>query len=193
MASNFKECYGNDISRDLILLLKQVKTQKFQNPHITREKWNTLKESTKPSAERAFAGHACSYGGVKFNGYINDPLNNDMEYSSLIKLSTKIQNVKFSNMDYISFIQGLIQNDKKYVIYLDPPYKKGSQPWNTNFDSKEFWNVVRKLGHMKNIKVFISELNAPSDIKCIYKLTRRNGMHNVASKNLVIEEKIYTI
>ena len=175
------------------MLLKLVKNNKFDNPKITKEKWIKYKYTTAHSAKRAFAGFGCSYGGVWFNGYISNPLNNDMIYSSLIRLAPKLQNTTFLNKDYVVFLDELdFDPDINYVIYLDPPYKDTCNlPW-AEFDSTEFWKIVRKLGRMKNVKLFISEVSAPKDMKCIYSFKRKNGMHNITSK-VVIEEKLYTI
>lgn len=195
MAPYFKKCYANDIHKDLIMLLKSVKNGTFKNPKITREKWLEYKYSKKSSANRAFAGFANSYGGVWFNGYINDNGdNNDMEYSSLVRLSPKLQNTLFSNKNYINFLKEFeFDKNKNYVIYMDPPYKNTScQPWET-FDSNEFWEITRKLGKLPNITVIVSEVSAPKDFKCFFKLERRNGMHNITSDKLIIKEKLYTI
>ena len=193
LASHFKKAYANDLCKDLIMLLKLVKNGTFANPKITREKWLKLKYTKKSSAERAFAGFGCSYGGVWFNGYISTASNNDMIYSSLVRLAPKLQNTVFSNKDYIAFLKDFLEPSQKYVVYLDPPYKDTCNlPW-AEFNSAQFWNIVRKLGRMKNVKVFISEVSAPKDFKCIYKFQRKNGMHNITTDKVVIEEKLYTI
>ena len=195
VSETFKKCYANDLCKDLIMLLKIVKSGEFVNPKITKKKWVYYKYNTKHSAERAFAGFGCSYGGVWFNGYIDDSSNNDMIYSSLIRLIPRLQNTIFCNKNYIDFLKDIpLGSGQKYVIYLDPPYKGTCNlPWekDKNFDSDEFWNVVRKLGKIKNVTVIVSELSAPSDFKCVYKFKRKNGMHNVSDKTL-IEEKLYT-
>lgn len=190
----FEKCYANDICKDLIMLHKLVKNNEFKNPKITKEKWMEYKFSTKSSAERAFAGFGCSFGGSFFNGYINDPTNNDMTYSSLMRIAPKIQNVVFTNKNYIDFLQNFkFDPKKKYVIYLDPPYRNTScQPW-PEFDSNKFWNITRKLGSKKNITILVSEVSAPPDFKCIYKLNRRNGMHNITTDKINIQESLYTI
>jgi DNA adenine methylase len=194
VSEHFKKCYANDICKDLIMLLKLVKTEKFENPRITKEKWLDYKYTTKSSAERAFAGFGCSYGGVWFNGYISSDSNNDMIYSSLIRIACKLQNTTFSNKNYVTFLEEFkFIPGQKYVIYMDPPYKGTScQPWE-DFDSVKFWSIVRKLAKNKNIKVVVSEVSAPSDFKCIYSFKRKNGMHNITNDKIVIEEKLYTI
>lgn len=191
-----KKSYANDICPDIILLWKKVQKGTFRNPKITEDKWEKLKNQ-KPSAERAFAGFGCSFGGVWFNGYIKDFGNNDMQYSSLIRQREIIKNSVFSCSDYIHFLSKRLDYNKQYLIYLDPPYKNTSnQPWtrqNINqFDSKLFWEIVRRLGKFPNITVIISEFSAPKDFKVISTFKRRSGMHNT-SKKMILEEKLYTI
>lgn len=197
MTKHFKKCYANDMCKDLIMLHKEVKNRNFENPKINREKWENFKYTNKSSAERAFAGFGCSYGGVWFNGYISNYSNNDMEYSSLIRIAPKIQNVIFSNKDYIDFLnQFSFNSGQNYLIYMDPPYKGTCNlPWEKekDFDSKQFWHSVRILSKIKGVTVIVSEVSAPSDFKCVYKFKRRNGMHNITSDKMVIEEKLYMI
>jgi DNA adenine methylase len=194
VSTYYKKCYANDLSKDLIMLHKSVKGGKFENPRINKEKWLEYKYSSKTSAGRAFAGHGCSYGGVWFNGYIDDPTNNDMIYSSLVRIAPKIQNTIFFNKTYIDFLDDFpFEKGQSYVIYLDPPYGGTCNlPFEKKekFDTDRFWETARKLSKMKNVKIIVSEVSAPSDFKCVYKFKRRNGMHNISDKT-VIEEKLY--
>jgi DNA adenine methylase len=197
VSGHVSKCYANDISKDMILLHRSLKNNKFQNPKINKGKWIALKYSTKPSAERAFAGHGCSYGGVWFNGYIDDPSNNDMIYSSLIRIAPKLQNVVFSSESYVNFLKDFhFVKGKQYIIYMDPPYKGTCNiPFEKkqDFDSNQFWDIVRKLSKTKGITVLVSEISAPRDFKCIYKFDRKNGMHNVGTNQTVIKEKLYVL
>jgi hypothetical protein len=76
---------------------------------------------------------------------------------------------------------------------MDPPYQNTvkSHLWE-KFDSDKFWDLVRILSKIKNVIVFVSEISAPNDFKCIYKFKRTNGMHNI-SKNTTIEEKVFIL
>lgn len=190
----FEKCYANDLCKDLIMLHKQVKSGTFKNPKITKEKWMEYKFTNKSSAERAFAGFGCSFGGSFFNGYINDSTNNDMTYSSIIKMKSKIQKITFSNKDYYDFLKCFkFESNKKYVIYFDPPYKNTScQPW-PEFDSNKFWTIVKKLGSYKNITVIVSEKSAPPEFKSIFKINRRNGMHNITTDKVEIQEYLFVL
>ncbi len=194
--------YANDISTDLILLWKKVQLGKFENPMITSKKWEELKIS-KPSAERAFAGFGCSFGGVWFNGYAAD---NDMTYSSIMKIKDYIRNVKFSNLDYEKFIDIVIEKWKErnsklppkekdfLVIYMDPPYKGTCNNPFQSFDHDKFWKLVEKYSKIKNVVIFITEFSCMKirGIKLINSFERRSGMHNT-SENNILKENIYVV
>lgn len=199
-----KKSYANDYCKDLIMLWKEVQKGTFKNPKINEKKWRKLKYSTNRSPEKAFAGFGCSFGGVWFNGYIKDIKNNDMQYNTLIKMNPKIQKSIFSSQDYKTFLKQKIKPNKKYLIYLDPPYQKTCTiPWtekngikpvkNNSFNSDEFWKIVKYLGKNPNITVLISETYAPKEFKVIKKFKRESGMHNITTNKKTIYEKIYTI
>jgi DNA adenine methylase len=194
MRVKFKKCYANDICKDLIQLWKSIQKGTFKNPKITEKKWKELKygNSKKPSDIRAFAGFGCSFGGVWFNGYIKDNGNNDMQYSSLIRLD--LDGIIFSSVDYKKFLKSKIEKaNDRILVYLDPPYKNTCNvPWKEGFDSKEFWEIVRMLSKIPQIVVIISELSAPKDFKAIHTFQRRSGMHNATSKKQLLE-KLYII
>ena len=187
-----KKSYANDISKDLILLWKQVQKGTFVDPHIDQQKWKQLKYETKPSAERAFAGFGCSFGGVWFNGYICN--SSDMTYNTITKIEPLIKDTVFTSLDYVEFLKKVINNPKKtYVIYMDPPYKGTCvNPYDDGkFDNNQLWNTVREYSKFKNVIVIVSELSAPKDFKKIFSFERRSGMHNASSKTQ-IKEKLYS-
>lgn len=193
MNQHVRKSYANDINKDVIMLLKEVRDGTFKNPHITRSKWLKLKDSPS-SAVRAFAGHGCSFGGVWFRGFIDSKENNDMEYSSLVRMAPNIQDVIFHSCDYRVFLKKVLSinhHKRPIVIYLDPPYANTNQEsWERfgAFDSKEFWNVVRKYSKMRNVTVIVSEFTAPSDFKAYKTFQRRNGMHNHSEKKYYNEK-----
>jgi len=190
-----KKSYANDISKNLIMLWKQVQKGNFKNPHIDQEKWKVLKNDKKCSAEKAFAGYGCSFGGVWFNGYICDNGNNDMTYNTLIKMEPNIQNCIFTSLDYLEFLKKVISNTNNfYVIYMDPPYKNTCViPYDNfgSFDNNQFWDTVRFYSKFKNVIVIVSELSAPKDITEIFRFKRRSGMGNTTSNNQ-LTEKLYS-
>ena len=194
-----KRSYANDLCKDLIMLWKSVKNKTFKKPKITEERWKTLKFSKGHSAERAFAGFGCSFGGVWFNGYISGNDNNNQQYSSLIRQQPAIECTVFSSLDYIVFLQGRLNKKQEFLIYFDPPYKGTcGLPWESSavdekFDSGLFWEVARNLGKMPNVTVIVSEFSAPKDFKCIKSFKRLSGMHNTTRNKKDLIEKLYTI
>jgi len=189
---NVKKAYANDISKDLIMLWKQVQKGQFKNPKIDQIAWKKLKYDTKSSAERAFAGHGCSFGGVWFNGYICDNGNNDMTYNTLVKIEPLIRDVIFTNLDYNDFLKKVIKADSSriYVIYMDPPYKGTCVSPFESFDNNQFWNTVREYSKFKNVIVIVSELTAPRDMKEVFNFSRRSGMSNTTDK-IELKEKLF--
>jgi site-specific DNA-adenine methylase len=120
-----------------------------------------------------------------------------MIYSSLTRIAPNLQNVVFSAESYVEFLKDFrFVKGQQYMIYMDPPYKGTCNiPFEKkqDFDSNQFWDMVRKLSKTKGIIVLVSEISAPKDFKCIYKFDRRNGMHNVGTVQTVIKEKLYIL
>jgi DNA adenine methylase len=189
-----KKTIANDLSKDLILLWKSVQQSNYKNPHIDEIKWRKLKAETKPSADRAFAGFGCSFGGVWFNGYICDHGNNDMTYHTLVKMQDIIEDTTFVSVDYKTFLKKIIKDPKQiYVIYMDPPYKNTCTiPYTSSFDSSEFWDTVRVYSKLKNVIIVTSELSAPKDFKEIFNFQRRSGMSNT-SNITSFKEKLFVL
>lgn len=189
LAHKFDRVYANDLCEDMILLWNAVKYNQFSNPHITKDKWNVLKNE-KSSAERGFAAHACSFCGVWFRGFVDE---NDQQYNTLMKMAQKIQNVIFENYDYRYFLQRHVTDPTRhYVIYMDPPYEgTENMEWdNEPFDHKEFWNQVRKYDQLPNVTILVSELHAPDDFEILATIERTNGFSR-RCETKIVKENIY--
>jgi DNA adenine methylase len=185
--SSFKKFYACDVNKDMILLFKELKkgNEIPLNFKISREEYDYLKEST-PSPIRALGGIVYSYGGGWFNGYCpSSGTRNyvDEGYRSLNSMIPIIKKINFSVVRYQD-LKGL----KNFVIYCDPPYSETCQKYNSNskFNSEEFWNTVRKWS--KNNIVFISEISAPSDFKCIWSKEYTSKINKEGSKRV---EKLF--
>ena len=80
-----------------------------------------------------------------------------------------------------------IPNDS--IIYCDIPYKDTKQyATSKDFDYDKFWQWCRDMSSVGH-KVFISEYNAPSDFKCIWKKEVTNSMS--ATKTYKPTEKLF--
>jgi DNA adenine methylase len=156
--------YASDINEDLILLYKYLQKNNLpKNINISRKKYQELKDSSEHSPLRAISGIIYSYGGGWYNGYCPGTANRsyvDEGLRSLNDMIPLIRACKFFNKTYAEF------DPKGIVIYCDPPYQNSSQKYSSDFDSNTFWNTMRKWS--KNNIVFISELKAPNDFKCIW-------------------------
>ena len=161
------DCVVSDINKDLIMLWKEVKSGKFEYPtRISKETWLRYKQSTIPSAMRAFIGFGCSYNGMWFSAYANDYIStktkNNCKICSEIECMNSINNIE----EYIKKIKKIhccsydYWEPKGYLIYCDPPYQ-GTEKYKgiPMFDSVKFWDTVRRWSRC-NI-VIVSEFKAP--------------------------------
>ena len=116
-------------------------------------------------------------GNVDFNQNVYNAL-------SSYKVFTNNKDIKFSNMDYIEFLDSLKFKDNDYV-YFDPPYLISNSEYNkiwSEINEYELYSKIDEL-HKKNIKFGITNL--------IYHKGRINNiLKQWANKN---KYKIYNI
>ncbi len=174
--------YANDIAEDLIMLWTSVKNNKFKDPKMTKKKWITLKESNKPSAEKAFAGYGCSFSGIYFGSYLKGI--SDTVFKNLYRYD--ISHLNFFCNDYKN-LEPLIKNGG-FLIYCDGPYgNTDCTPFERSnskiqFDINEFWLIMNRWSKMNNI-IVVSEFSAPEDWNCIWEKKRKNKI-NVYESNV---------
>ena len=193
MTNDYYPCYAFDGCEDLILLWKAIQDNSFKKPEMTEKKWLELKYSTIPSALRAYAGFGCSFSGRWFSTYdqkySKNIDRNQQVYNSIINIS--ISNVTFCYKDYKKHLKKI--ENGGYLIYCDPPYAESLNKHKAssfNFDSNEFWNIMRKWKLWGNI-VVISERHAPRDFTCIWKKKIANlHVDNLGKKN-EYEDKLF--
>jgi DNA adenine methylase len=165
-AEDNRKIIASDINLDLILMWKKIQQRWLPPKNCSEIKYNKLKNSTTPSAERGFYGFACSFGGYFFGSFADKYRKNkdsvELGIRGISKIIPYINNIKFKHGSYDKY------TPKNSLIYCDPPYKdnKISNKHFINFDTDKFWNVMRKWS--KNNIVFISEREAPSDFICIW-------------------------
>lgn len=182
------ECYISDINKDLILLWKDIKANRFCYPtSVSKETWLKYKHSKIPSSKRAFIGFGCSFSGLWFKAYADDYKSNHSSSCketvlSLKKIEHAVQKLKkIENKSYEK------HNPKNMLIYCDPPYVNTSKYRSTpDFDTIRFWNIMRLWS--KNNIVIISELSAPKDFKCIW---RKKRYSKLGGTETYITEKLF--
>lgn len=186
----YKEYIASDYHPDLIDMWKKVKENKLKLPkNISEKDYNRLKKAKSPNALKAVAGFGLSFGGKYFAGYAQNSAGNSGRVffnefkNSIEKIKPKIQkkNVNFYNKSYDKF------NPKNMLIYCDPPYNKTEGYSTGDFNSENFWNVMRKWS--KNNCVFISEEKAPKDFKVVWKKSKRRTLDHTSRFRK--EEKLY--
>lgn len=184
----FDYCYLNDQNQDIILLLKEISKGSYKKPSITKDSWKQLKNSNEPSADRAFAAFAMSWGGIPFNGYLGAKCNVDQQYNTLLSENYRELNenseLAFSSKDYIDFMKNFEFNttdsNEEYIVYLDPPYYNTSHVREWNIDYGEFITLIAYLKTYKNITIFISENDVsyiPYETKMIYHKHKKNRIN----------------
>jgi site-specific DNA-adenine methylase len=160
---NFKFLAG-DYNESLIMMWKKAQKGWMPPKYCSEEKYEKLKNSTKPSAEKGFIGHQYSYGGQYFKGYRGKYKNKDRyekAAENVSNIAKSLKNVKFKHGSYTQF-----SKLKGYVIYCDPPYSVGESYYfdekrnRLQFDHIEFWKWCIKMSN--NNIVFVSDYSFPS-------------------------------
>jgi len=187
---DYKKYIASDKQPDLIEMWKKIKNNTLHIPkNITEEQYNRLKNAKSPNAMKAIAGFGLSFGGKYFAGYAqkwagNSGRNFLNEFkTSIDKITPAIRksNVYFYNKSYDKY------DPKNMLIYCDPPYKSTEGYSTGDFDHDLFWDTMRKWS--KDNCVFVSEENAPSDFKVVWKIKKRRTLDKTS--RFYKYEKIY--
>ena len=177
--------FGYDLDKYLIYLLIHVKEKQPLPENMSKELYDELRKAwhnnnTDNKYPNWLIGCACylsSYNGRDFSGGYAKPgyekIGGGTRYrdyyqeakANLLKQAEKplFQDVMFGISDYRR-----LEPFSNYVVYCDKPYENTKQYANSKdvFDHKEFWEIMRKWS--KDNIVFISELEAPDDFRCIW-------------------------
>lgn len=178
---NKRSYRASDCNPLLIALMKGVQNKR-PIPKITQAEYQKLKTQRQITLRRAVAAFTYSYCGKQWGGYV-DKYERDgkkksyaderKRYYKELQQNDAFMSATIRNIDYRKI------NYKKKLIYCDPPYcnttayKQGEDEDN-EFDSKEFWEYMRKWS--KDNIVFISEYKAPKDFKCISSANKQSSV-----------------
>lgn len=156
-----KKFLAGDQNKSVIYMWKKAQRGWIPPLKCSEKKYEELKESNRPSAEKGFIGHQYSYGGQYFKGY-RGKYQNERTYPEAAHkvrdIAEDLEDVTFSHGDYRQF-----NRLKGYVIYCDPPYNSASY-YNenhemTSFDKDDFWDWCVSMA--QNNIVFVSEYDLP--------------------------------
>lgn len=188
VADNFDNIVVSDIHPDLIKMWYNLAQGWEPKCTVSEDEYNYLKHCS-PSAWRGLVGFGASYGGKWFGGYArgNKPDGTPRNY-----LDESIRNAKkiapllgtVVCVDYRSY-----DPPKGSVVYCDPPYKSTQKYTTGNFDTEEFWDVMRKW--RQKTKIIISEYEAPEDFICIASFPIRQQLTLPEQGRLVRTEKLW--
>lgn len=175
-AQYFQEAEGYDVQEDLILLYQALLKGWEPPAEIPEDEWRELRDSD-PSALRAFAGFACSFGGRFFEGYARGRAK-DVNFArqGRNKLLKQLEQVDVSKVRINRAEFSTLTPPAGAVVYCDPPYF-GTKQYNSKrsgvptFDHERFWDVMREW-RSRGVHVYVSEFSAPDDWGLVWEKTR---------------------
>lgn len=173
--------YGSDLNGYLIALLQHVQNGGKLYDTVSKELYDRAKKAYKLGDTTQFedwqignigflasfngkwfdggyakSGYEKTKSGERFRDYYREASDN------LRSQSLNLKGISFRQCDYRRV------NPNGFVIYCDPPYANTTKYANSaKFDYDEFWMIMKKWS--ENNIVIVSEENAPSDWKCIWK------------------------
>lgn len=195
--------FAFDINKYLIYLFVHVKEGNQLPETVSKETYDRARKAWRSGNknkefedwELGCYGFLCSYNGRGFDGgysYEGDEHRKDgtvihrnyyqERKNNLLKQFEQplCQDIMLGISDYKD-LTGL----KDYVIYVDPPYQQGKKMDYADINYIEFWNKMREWS--KDNIVFISELNAPDDFECIWKVEVNRSI-NAQDKGKAVEK-----
>jgi len=175
---------GFDIHPELISLWKALQNGWIPPNEISEIEYKNAKNGECKSYLKGFIGFGCSFSGKWFGGMARSKNRNYAlnAKNSLLKKVKLLQDVEFKCLDYKKV------RVRDSLIYCDPPYANTTE-YKNQFDSKEFWNYMRRWRE-RNI-VVVSEYVAPSDFKCIASFPTKTDMRNKENKQDLRIEKLF--
>jgi DNA adenine methylase len=188
MAPSFKHSFAGDMHQDLVMMWNGVLFDGWEPPcFVSEERYQELRKQP-PSADRAFAGFGCSFGGKWFGGYARS---GDRNYAmnmkrGLDKFKSKMNGVgveRFVCRDFFEWNPA-----EGSVVYLDPPYKNSQGYTTGQFDHNKFWAKASEMS--KACDVFISEYDAPPEWECVLSVSKTVHLGG-GNKHFAATEKLF--
>lgn len=181
--------YACDFNEYLIEMYKGVQ-QGYELPdELSEKQYHHVKDNKdEDKVLTAFVGFGCSFAGKWFGGYARNKIGHNYCKSaknSLLKKMSTMQDVEFAWKDYKTL------KPKGMLIYCDPPYANTTKYTGVpNFDSLEFWNVMREWS--KHNDVYISEYEAPADFISVLDMPTKTSIRDKTENVIARVEKLFT-
>ncbi len=164
LAPHFGYGFASDVLPDLALLYQALQ-RGWQPPSVVSEAEYAALRHAPPSAERAFAGFGCSFGGKWFGGYARS--NVARNYASNARNGLLKQAAAFGNVEFRTASYDSLPVMPGAVYYCDPPYASTTGYACGGFDHAKFWAVMR-VHREAGAQVYVSEYAAPADWTCVW-------------------------
>lgn len=182
LAPLFDEVLAGDAHEDIVLMWQAV-LDGWVPPAVTYERYQELRYSDEPSAERGFAGSGGSFGGRWFAGFARGGQNADgtprnHQEESVRAVIRDRDNMKRGRVSvyHKPYQSWDLDCDEPVAIYCDPPYavSSKSKQYAVDFDSAEFWAWAEKQSQKHD--VFVSEYEAPEGWVPIWEKAKRQSL-----------------
>ena len=177
-----------DFNEYLIEMYKGVQNGYELPDSLTEEEYKYIREhKDEDKVLTGFVGFGCSFAGKWFGGYARNKQNHNYckaSKNSLMKKMSTMADVEFDWRDYKSlFLKGCL-------IYCDPPYANTTKYTGVpDFDSEEFWNVMRAWS--KDNDVYISEYEAPDDFVSVLEIPTKTNIRDKSDNVCCRVEKLF--
>ena len=189
LAPYFNKVICNDKHEYLIEMLKAVQNGYELPEHISEEEYKQIRlHKDENKVLTGFVGFGCSFGGKFFGGYARNKEQTNyalQSKKSLLKDIIQLQNAEFTCLDYHD-----VPIPKHSVVYADPPYANTTTYQGQKFNTDEFWEYMREIS--KDNQVYISELTAPDDFKCIWEKPFTRTLDRNKENQFKVTEKLFT-
>lgn len=172
-----KHRYAYDINKYLIALWLHLQNDGKLLDNVPRELYNEVRANYQSGCYEDWyvgnIGFLASYNGRWFDGGYAQPgyekNKSGMRYrdyyreasNNILNQLANVEDIELKTEDYRNI------QPSGAVVYCDPPYQGVKKYANSvDFNYEEFWDIMRKWS--ENNYVFVSELDAPDDFRCIW-------------------------
>lgn len=188
LAPHFKSVICNDNHKYLVALWQALQDG-YELPEVISEQaYKSIREHKDDNpALTGFVGFGCSFGGKFFGGYARNKTGTNyaaQSKRSILKDFANLQDAVFTCNDYKDVVI-----PAGSIVYADPPYDNTTGYTSGKFNTEEFWEHMREIS--KDNMVFISELNAPDDFKCIWKRPFTRTLDRNKNNQFKVVEKLF--
>jgi len=191
VAGRFDAAMAGDLHCDLVMMWNGLLFDGWEPPSVVTEWRYAELRKQEPSADRAFAGFGCSFGGKWFGGYARS---GDRNYamnirSGLLKTKEMLRSASVQRFQHKSYHEWDIPIGS--CVYLDPPYKQSQGYTTGTFDHDAFWSWAENIAK-SGCDVFVSEYTAPESWECIMEIKKIVHLGG-GSKHFDATEKIFKL